>query len=172
MMNTLKEIFAVKTLREARALGAVRQQDVILARAISQRDAAQVSLHEFSQYAQRRETELFNGLLQPSAQSVRLRDIEEVQAEVSILRTREGEFNTALVEAEYTHNHEAQTLVTFKATHAKACREQQKFVELLRIHANDEALRLERNEEGEADTPGRPLGPVLEAYELTGGADG
>jgi len=171
-MNALKEIFAVKTLREARALGAVRQQDRVLAQAIAQRDAARVSLQEFSQYAQHRETELFHGLLQHPTRSVRLRDIQEVQVEVSVLRTQEGEFKTALVKAEDRQNQEAQKLVTVKATHAKAYRDQQKFVELLRIQSADEAFRLERNEEGEAETPARPQGPLLEVYCTTGALGG
>lgn len=171
-MKILNEIFAIKTLREARALGAVRQQDNVLAQAIVQRNSAQSNLQEFSQFAKHRETDLFKGLLKPQAGSVRLRDIQEVQSEVSVLRSREGEFKTELAKAEDRRNLETDKLVAFKVTHANAYREQHKFVELVQIHAMDEALRLERSEEGETETAAGPRALFVDTHDLNGGVDG
>lgn len=171
-LDTLEEIFAVKNLREAKALGAVRKQDRVVAEAISRRDEAQVSLQHFSLFSKQREAQLFLELQQNPAGFVRLRDIEEVQVQVGELRTKEGEYKTALVQAEDTQARETERLVNFKAAHVKACREQQKFDELVRIQVSDEALHLERSEENEATATGRAAGLPLEVRGPAGAAGG
>ena len=171
-MKTINEILTVKNLREAKALGAVRQQDRVVSQATSQRDAAQVSLEEFRLYAKRREDDLFSRLLKHPDRSVRLRDIQEMQAKVSLLRTRERELKTELVTAEDRCDEAAQKLVTCKVRHANASREFEKFIELGHLEASDEASRTERSEEGEAESPAHSRVAHTEVSAPTGGVGG
>lgn len=164
-MKILQDIFVIKNIRETRALGAVRQQDHVLSQAIADRQAAEVRLLEFRQFAQHREAELYQGLLNHPNRSIRVRDIEEVQVEVNRLLGQVGEFKSALDQAVDNQARQSDALEAFKVEHAQAYRAQQKFVELVRVHTQEDALRKERFEEGEVEPVGGSAG-------LASGRDG
>jgi type III secretion protein O len=147
-MTIFRELLSIKDFRESRAELAVRKQRGILAEAIAARDAAEMRLNEFREYALKHERELYADLCR---RIVRLRDLENAQMEVVDLRGRERSHEDTLLQSEQAHNAEQKRLEDAKHIHHEASRMKQKFVELAQIYSDEHLKELERKEDAEME---------------------
>lgn len=147
-MSMLDELLSIKSFRETKAEIAVFNQRVSLAKAQARRDAAQERLLEFRDYALRRELEMYGDLC---SRMVHLRDIQDVQESVGVLRTQERDCVVVLDEAEGARDREAETLKACKLVFSEASRIKQKFVELAEAEDEEEFRLAERNEDAEME---------------------
>ena len=147
-MSIFRELLSIKTFRESKAELAVHKQRRVLAEAVEQRDGAQRNLKDFRDYAVARERALFGDLC---ARVVKLRDIEDVQVEVVVMRGQERDHETKLDDAETHRETQDGELTARKTAHAEASRMKEKFVELAQVYADEQIRELERKEDAELE---------------------
>ena len=147
-MKAISELLSIKTFRESRAELNVRKQRGVLAEAIDRRDAEERKLEEYRRFALGHERELYDDLRR---RVVRLRDIEDVQQEVVVLRNGERSHEALLEQAERTKDLEQKHLDEARETHREATRMKQKFVELVDVYSEEELKELERKEDAELE---------------------
>lgn len=147
-MTVLREILSIKEFRENKAEMAVRRQREALDKAQRERDSANRRLDEFRDFATAREQQLFEDLC---SRQVRVREIQEVHLAVGELRGQEREFEQVLGQAREREQEESQVLDERKSAHQVATRMTQKFIELVRVHADEELRGVERKEDAEME---------------------
>ncbi len=147
-MTMFRELLSIKDFRESRAELAVRKQRSVLAEAIAARDAAEMQLREFRDYALKHERALYADLCR---RIVRLRDLENVQLEVVDLRGRERNHEETLSQSDQARNTEQQRLDNARNIHHEASKMKQKFVELAQIYSDEQMKELERKEDAEME---------------------
>lgn len=147
-MKAISELLSIKTFRESRAEMDVRKQRGVLAAAIERRDADAEKLEAYRRFALDHEREIYDELCR---RVVRLRDIEDVQQEVVVLRNGERSHEEALEQAERARVAEQKHLDEAREVHREASRMKQKFVELVEVYAEAELKELEAKEDAELE---------------------
>jgi type III secretion protein O len=161
-MKTFDQLVTIKTFRDEKAERAVRAQRRVLDDAITERDEAERTLHEFRDHASEEERRMYARLCE---RPVLLRDIEHVQGEVLSLRQLEKQRAHELAEAEARRDEEEQQLEQDRSTHAEARRMRDKFVELATTFAQEARMEAERREEAEIEEAAEtrpPRAPIPE----------
>ncbi|MEY2802556.1 MAG: hypothetical protein RL513_2141 [Pseudomonadota bacterium] len=165
-MSTLKSILKVRSYREARAQVAVQEQKSVLDRAGAVRHKAEEDLVTFRTVALARETQLNSELC---SKTVRLRELSEVNAAIGELRLQTLQRHHALDQADVALTEAIEALVQCKAHHATVWRRQQRFVDFMRMDAEERAQGLEREEEAQLGEAAELIGPRL-SLEDSGGS--
>ena len=147
-MSIIRDLLSIKTFREHKAEMAVVIQRSVLRRATDQRDAAQHQLQDFREWAERHERALFDELC---SRTVRLRDIQDVQASVGEMRGQERQYARQAEEAEDLRQQEERELEHCGDVHVEASRVKERFVELARVHAQEQLREFERKEDLEME---------------------
>ncbi|MEO5672270.1 MAG: YscO family type III secretion system apparatus protein [Ramlibacter sp.] len=147
-MSIFRELLSIKSFRESKAELAVHKQRRALAEATEQRDGARSELTEYRNFALARERSLFGELC---ARVVKLRDIEDVQVEVVVMRGRERDREKKLDDAESHRETQSGELQVRKTAHVEASRMKEKFVELAQVYADEQIRELERKEDAELE---------------------
>ena len=147
-MSVFKELLAIKAFRENKAEMAVRKQRSVLAEATASREAADKALDEFRHWAFTHERSIYDALCQ---RVVRLRDIEDVQLEVADMRQKDLQHEDHARKAEAERVKQSQQLEADRDMHQAASRMKEKFVELARLHADEQIKEIERKEDAELE---------------------
>lgn len=146
MAGVLDQVLEIKSFREARAGLAVTRQRLILERAAAEAQSRKDKLETFRDEAQRRERSLFSDLC---SRVVRLSQIEDVHLAIDEMRAQEREHEKELEQAQAERHREAQTLEARRTDHSRALQVKERFMEFVRVaaeEANQEADRLEELE--------------------------
>lgn len=155
-MGVFKEILSVKSFREDKAERAMVKQRTVLADAASARDSAEQARDDYREWAVGQERSLFAGLCE---RVVQLRDIEDVQVEVTVMRTQEEKHEEQLRLAEANREKQERQLEADRQAHREASRMKEKFAELARLDADAQLRAFERKEEAELDEVAETLRP-------------
>ena len=147
-MSFFKELLSIKSFRENKAERNVGKQRVVLAGAVTHRDASDEALQEYRGYAQRQELALFDDLC---SRLVRLSAIEDMQHEVAHMRSQEQVRLQTLEQAEKQRATAAHSLQDLRMVHRDASRATQKFVEFAQVYADERIKELERKEDAEME---------------------
>lgn len=147
-MTIFRDLLAIKRFREGKAEIALHKQRAVLREATEQRDEADSARQDYHVFAVEHERSLFHDLC---SRTVKLRDIEDVQHAVVILREQERAHEKALEEAESHRENQAREYELRKDEHATAYRKKEKFVELAQAYAAGELREFERKEDAEME---------------------
>lgn len=147
-MKEFSQLVTVKVLREEKAERTLHAQRRVLQEAEAGRDAASHRLDDYRNYAQERERRIYQDLCE---RVVRLRDIEDVQGQVQMMRARESDHRDELAEAEQRRAREAQQLTDDQSAHRLALRVRDKFVDLGDQFASEARASAERAEEDQIE---------------------
>jgi len=145
IINTLLEI---KKFREAQAQTKLVKQRTRHARARSERDAAEVDLRTHKVKAKEQEAQWFGDLM---GHQVRVHIIESVRAEVGQLTATTHRLSDGLQQAETTLDQEHQAVDVARQGVVRAEQVKEKFVQLVRIYADEAFLQAERAEDLEME---------------------
>ena len=147
-MAMVDELLYIKTFREQQAETALQRSRTELRLAHQAEDVARDERDEFARQAVEDELRWYRELCE---RLVKVRDIEDVQLAVSMLRMREIEFEKAL-EAKQREREQAQQVFHTASDHLKqASTARNKFEELARQHHVAVARESERKEEMELE---------------------
>lgn len=147
-MKAFHDLLLIKNFRETRAELAVVKQRHALAIANERRHTDDEALRAFRHFALVQERGWYADLCR---RIVRVRDIEAVQQSVVILRSDERTREDALAQSEQALNAEKKRMDEARENHRLATLTKQKFVELVRVHSDDELKELERQEDAEME---------------------
>lgn len=147
-MNVFGELLAIKRFREDQAELAVTRQRQACAQAEELRDQAVAQLAQFQQWALDHEQSMYQDLC---SRLVRVVEIEGVMQEVADLRQGEHDREDQVIQAAKQLDLEADALVQRRETHREASRMVEKFIELARLHADEQMRELERKEDQEME---------------------
>lgn len=147
-MTIFRDLLSIKSFRENKAELAVHKQRTVLLMATEQRDADERTLQTYRDFAIARERALFDDLC---TRTVKLRDIEDVQVEVVVMRSQEQAHGKTLEQAENYRETQSEELKNRRDEHATATRMKEKFVELAKAYADEELRGIERKEDGELE---------------------
>ncbi len=148
MTGMLDQVLEIKTFREARAGLAVTRQRLALERAAAEVQSRQEKLETYRDEALRRERALFDDLC---SRVVRLSHIDDVHLAVDEMRAQEREFEKKLEQARAERHREAQALEERRAEHSHALQVKERFVELVRVAAEEATQEVDRLEELELE---------------------
>jgi type III secretion protein O len=143
MAGVLDQVLEIKSFREARAGLAVTRQRLALDRAVAEVQAKQDTLMTFTQEAHRKERALFDDLC---SRVVRLSQIQDVHLAVDELRAQTREHEKKLEQARAARHREAQALEDRRAEHSRALQVKERFVELVRVAAEEAEQEVDRLE--------------------------
>lgn len=147
-MKAFHDLLLIKNFRETRAELAVAKQRHVLAMANERRNTDDEALRTFRHQAVVQERGWYADLCR---RIVRVRDIEAVHQSVVILRNAERTREEALTQSEQALNLEKKRMDEARESHRLATLTKQKFVELVRVHSDDELKELERQEDAEME---------------------
>ena len=145
MWRELKEL---KAFRESQARTALQARRGEWAQARQAHEAARAAVLQHRREALAREHALFGELL---ARIVRLRDIEQVQQELSQLKQHEQALVAQQQGAAQTEQQREQQVTQAQTTHRGAERVLEKFEQLARLHFDEAAREAERQEDLELE---------------------
>lgn len=151
MPGVLDQILEIKSFREARAGLAVTRQRQVLTQAEAEAQAREQALHAFREEAQARERALFDDLC---SRVVRLSQIEDVHLAVDEMRAQEREHEKTLEQAQAERHRQSQVLDERRAEHTRTLQLKERFVELVRVAAEEAAQEAELLEEQELEEVG------------------
>ena len=155
-MGMFKEILSVKSFREDKAERVMVKQRSVLEEAAIARDRAEQARDGYREWAVAQERSLFAALCQ---RVVQLRDIEDMQVEVTEMRTQEERHEEQLRQAEANRQKQEQQLEADRRAHRDATRMKEKFAELARLDADAQFREFERREEAELEEVAGQLRP-------------
>lgn len=147
-MSIVTELLAIKTFREGKAELSLNRQRATHREAEFTRAQAETTLDSFVEQARQRELGLYGDLC---SRIVRLRDIEDVQLSMVVLKMQEREYETFLQAAEKKLTAEVDALNKRKLEHSAASRLKEKFVELVKIHTDELTRASEYKEDAEME---------------------
>lgn len=147
-MTIFRELLRIKAFRESKAELAVHKQRRALVEATEGRDGAQRTLDSYRGFATARERDLYGNLC---VRVVKLRDIEDVQQEVVVMRGQEQIYENSLEQAQAHREAQSDALEQRKVDHVLASRMKEKFVELAQVYADERIRELERKEDAELE---------------------
>lgn len=147
-MGVLSELLSIKAFRENKAELDVRRERVRLAESVAAREQAERELAAFQAKAREDELRWYAELCE---RVVRLRDIERVQLDVALLRMTEAGLDRSRASAVQAELDRQAALTQAKDLHAQAARTKEKFVELVRVSALEDAREFERKEDAELE---------------------
>lgn len=148
MAGMLDQVLEIKSFREARAGLAVTRQRQAVERAANQVQSREVALESFREESRLREKALFDDLC---SRVVRLSHIEDVHLAVDEMRSQEREHEKKLEQARAERHREAQALEERRTEHSVALQVKERFVELVRVAAEEAGLEADRLEELELE---------------------
>lgn len=140
-MTMLNELLSIKSFRENKAELEVHMQRGVLERATARRDDSQRQLDDYRDWSERRERAMFQDLC---SRTVLLKEIQEVQVDVSDMRVQEQGYARRHLSAEEERTREHDQLEMFKSAHADATRVRQKYVELVQVESDEIVRETER----------------------------
>jgi type III secretion protein O len=141
-----RELLGIKEYRERQAETALLRERALLALAQRQREAAERTLDDYRDYALNHERALYADLMR---RTVRLREIEAVQATVAQLRQEEERLRQAALRATEARDAAARRTDSARDDHRSAERMKEKFLHLANRHAAELLAEAERREERE-----------------------
>ena len=146
--EAFNEILSIKAFRETRAELTMLKQRSVFQMAGKMRDESEQALSAFRDYALNHERAIYADLCR---HIVRLREIEDVQQEVVILRGTERGHEQTLQNAEQALATERKRLDEVREEHTQASRMKQKFVELVNVYSEEQRMEFERKEDAELE---------------------
>lgn len=148
MANVLKELLRIKDFRESQAEMHMLKQRSVALEAQQKHEREQIQLEHVRREGQETERRLYGDLCE---RVVRLKDIENVQYEVSCLRERESLQEQAVISAREVQEQAEQALTTAKSLHQEAHRQKTKFEDLSREFDQTAASEAEKREDLELE---------------------
>ncbi len=148
MAGVFEQILEIKHLREARAGLAVSRQRGVLAQAQALEEAQRKALDDVREETRRKEKELYDDLL---SRVVRLSAIQDVHLAVDGMRAEERKHLADVERAEADCHQQAELLRQERERHAQTVQVKERFVELVRLAAEEAAAEEELNETHELE---------------------
>ncbi len=143
MPGMYEQILEIKQFRENRAELAVSRQRSVLTRARTVEQAKRKALEDYREEARRKEKALYDDLL---SRVVRLSAIQDVHLAVDGMRTEERKHQADVERAEADCHQQAELLRQERERHAEALKIKERFVEFVRLAAEEEAIEEELKE--------------------------
>ncbi len=147
-MKMLRDLLAIKRFREGQAETAMRQQRQAFLQAQQERIAAEELLAKLLAENALAELQLYQDLC---SRLVRLKDIEQVQQTIVVLRQREQEQKDTLEAAQREQQAAQERFDQARLQHKEAARQTSKFVDLASSFTAIHALEAERREDLEME---------------------
>jgi len=147
-MKAFRQLVTVKRMREDKAERAVHAQRRVLVQAQCERDDAQKRLDDYCEYAVEQERRVYRELCE---RVVKLRDIEDVQGQVRVLRAQEADHRESRDNAEARREQARVQLDEDRAAHRFAMRAHDKFVQLQDEFTRQAQAQAERAEDAEIE---------------------
>jgi type III secretion protein O len=154
------DLLDIKIFREERASGEVTKCRLALEEAVMLVERRKQELADYRVWRVRRENEMWDGIEQ---QLVHLQDLEDLKADIGLLRGRETVFEQRIQDAENARGEARTALDAAEAAYTQAQRNRQKFEEVSAIFEHEERLERERLEELELEEFTTPRDPDAEA---------
>lgn len=145
---TYAELRRIKQFRERNAGSAVRRSQSVVdqsAKEVQRRRKAKI---DFQTERLLKERQLFEDIRN---QQVKVRELEDMNRRVAMLREREARMETEIIEAEQQLEKDKKALADAKARHAAAVREVEKFDQLIAIQKASEARERMMRDENEVE---------------------
>jgi type III secretion protein O len=142
------DLLEIKVFREDRASAEVTKCRVALEEAVMLVERRRQELLDYQAWRVRREDEMYDEIEQ---QLVHLQDLEDLKADIGLLRGREALFEQRIQDAENARGGARTALGAAEAAYAQAQRNRQKFEEVSALFEYEERLERERLEELELE---------------------
>ncbi len=137
MPGMYEQILEIKQFREIRAELAVSRQRSVLSRAQALEHSRRQALEDFRDEARRKEKALYDDLF---SRVVRLSNLQDVHLAVDAMRAEERNHQADVERAQADCHQQAELLRQARAAHAQALQIKERFVELVRIAAEEAAI--------------------------------
>lgn len=147
-MTVFRELLRIKEFREGKAETEYIRCRQVAAQASAEVEAGRERLHSYRDWAARHEAGLYADLCK---RLVRLRDIDDLYAEVYRLRDGERDLEARLHDAENAKQQAVQAMEQAGEALQQATRQRNKFVELASVYSEEARAELERREEAELE---------------------
>ncbi len=147
-MGMLDELLRLKVYRQDKAEMSLARCRLVFAEVMQRMQQAQQSLEDFQRWSAEHESGLYGAMY---GRLVRPRDLEHVREDVVMLRVQERSLSESLTKVN-TECTQAETAVReSRGVHELAMRSREKFVQLVRVEAEEFALESERKEDLELE---------------------
>lgn len=147
-MSIFQDMLAIKRFRESQAELAVARERQQHARALREREQAELRLVQCRRHAEHTETSLYEELC---SRVVRVREIENVLQDVATLRQAVQQHEQQLEHVQADLERAIQSLAQTREHHRTASRMTEKFVELARNHSAEQVKAMEYREDMEME---------------------
>ena len=147
-MDVLTDLLRIKIFREEKAERALSKARALLRAAEEAVDRAKQALREHREESHRREKALFADLCR---RIVVLKDIQDVQIDIQLMKERADFLVQQIEEAERRHEEAAEHERSAREEHKFAVRMREKFSEMLRSVNEERDFELSRREELEVE---------------------
>ncbi len=147
-MTMLDQLLRLKVYREDKAEMGLARCRLVRAEVVRRADAARQSLVDYRQWSAEHERGLYGAMY---GRLVRLRDLEHLREDVVTLRVEERALDETLTKVEAERVQADTAVHESRVAHEQATRTREKFVQLVRVEAEETRLESERKEDIELE---------------------